>query len=201
MGYEHAKTYLHNYPGDGEVMDNQVTKTPDTGEVISFRGTFVNRIEWGGKSTKLRYYVYFRFAEHTEQEYHLDLFSSVFIANLRTESPVFFHIIRKRNTNGNIILEAEADLIISGTAYRLRVEWVLKGAISYMMGLEFKKSSFLIYPKSGVNPKPVCECVLYQSFLNRVKALLSTHLRRRDGTNGGLLKKYAMMSKFMDYEV
>lgn len=200
MGYEHAKGYLQICPESGEALDQDTTKTPDSGDVLSFRGTFRNEIEWEGKPTEVLYHVYFRFSE-ASGGYQLDLFSSINVVVFKREFPTCNHIVRKKNKNGVIILEAEADVIIFGKAYRLQVEWVLKGAISYILGLEFKKAKILVYTKTGVSPDQMCESALYQSFLSRLKSLYFTHLRMRNGTKGGIKKKYRMISKFMDYEV
>lgn len=200
MGYEDAKSYLSKAPQAGERMDRDATKNKEPGDTLSFRAVFAGRGKWDEEDTDITLYLHFRFFLSPDGPRRL-VFSSVFIAALHQEIPLYDHRHRFSQENNHQLLTIEAKLLIGGLEHDLTCRLKMDSPLDIMMGIGFKKCVVAIGRKDDEGEAPLFKGSLFQSAKQRLKNSYFTRVKTAKRKGGGMGKRYQMFSKFIRDEV
>ena len=200
MGYEDAKSYLSQASPSGERMDRDATKNNEPGDILSFRAVFSGKGKWGQEYTEVIHYLYFRFFLSPDGPQRL-VFSSVFIATLNKEIPLYNHRLQFSKNQTSISLNIEATLLIGDSEHCLICNIKMDSPIDIMMGIGFKKSNVTIGRKNGQGEVPLFRGDLFQNTRQRLKNCYFTRVKTAKGKAGGIGKRYKMFSKFIQDEI
>ncbi|MCL6258126.1 patatin-like phospholipase family protein [Aquiflexum sp. TKW24L] len=195
MGYAQAKKYLSKIPPNGEVMDGSATKNREPEYIYSMRAVFSGKTNNQSFPKMLKYSLYFRFAEFSENN-KLEVYSSLKLAGGNPEISGFDHTsTTSKSINGNN-LEIKSAILIDGKAHTIFVTTKLTHPIEILMGLNFKQLNFKMWDE---NDKLIFQTTLFQSIKDRVMAVYYSSLQTTFEKKIGLKKRFSTLKNFINY--
>jgi predicted acylesterase/phospholipase RssA len=195
MGYAHAKKYLSQIPIYGEVLDESATKNKEPEYTYSMRAVFSGKSNSQSLPEMMKYSLYFRFAEFPEN-HELEVYSSLKMPNSKVENSGFDHITSSTKSSKGINLEISSTIIIDRNVHKVIVSTILSNPLELGMGLNFKQLTFKMWDK---NDKLIFETILYQSILDRLKAVFYSSLKTTLTKGTGLKKRFSTLNNFINY--
>jgi predicted acylesterase/phospholipase RssA len=200
IGYENAKAHLAQVPLQHSPMDKNATRSMESGSVLSFRATFKGKLAWDSLDSEISYYLYFRFKELGEEQ-KLIAVSSIFIATLNGEFPVYDHQVKKFTYQGDNICEIQGKLVIRGEEYHIISMIKLHPPLEMILGIGFKQLFLTITKKQSNVQVPILQGRLFQSISDRLRACYFTSVKAEKGKAGSMGKRYQMIQKFVSHEI
>lgn len=200
IGYENAKARLTQVPLKDSPLDLTATMSNEPGSVLSFRATFTGKLKWESWDSEFSYYLYFRFKELGE-ELKLNAVSSICIATLKGEIPVFDHRIKKITHQGDILWEIQGKLMIKGDECPIKSMIKLPSPIEMLLGIGFKQLFLTIGKGQNNIQAPAVQGRLLQSVSNRLSACFFTMVKTEKGKAGGIIKRFQMIQKLLEHEI
>lgn len=197
MGYAHAKKYLSALPPKGESMEADATKNREPEFLYSFRASFSGKSKSPTKSQKLEYFLYFRFAEFRKHN-ELEVYSSLKLEDSVYEISCFDHLTDISTTSKGRKMEIQSSLLLEGKIHKVIVSTFLTNPSEILMGLNFKSLTFKILDE---NAKLITETILYQSILDRLKAVYFSSLKTTLSKSIGMRKRFSTLNNFINYGI
>ncbi|MCR9015686.1 patatin-like phospholipase family protein [Aquiflexum gelatinilyticum] len=197
MGYAHAKKYLSSIPPKGEFLEADTTKNREPEFLYSFRVSFSGKSKSPTKSQKMEYSLYFRFAEFREH-HELEVYSSLKLEDIHDEISCFDHLTEITNTTKGRKLEIQTSLILEGKVHKITVATVLTNPLEILMGLNFKDLTFKMWDE---NANLITETILYQSILDRLKAVYFSSLKSTLDKSIGIRKRFSTLKNLINYGI
>lgn len=195
MGYDHAKKYLSSNPPKGESMDDKATQNREPDILFSFRASFSGKSKNHSKQDKLKYSLYFRFAEFDDQNV-LEAYSSIKMAESEDEISGYNHFPTISKSEKGNQLEIKSNLMINGKIHSIMVSTMLTNPIEMLIGLNFKQLTFRMWDE---NDKLIIETVLFQTVADRLKANFFSSLKTTMSKRTGLKQRLTTIKNFMNY--
>lgn len=195
MGYAHAKKYLSTIPPQGESMDVVATQNREPDFLYSFRATFSGRSGNPSKTEKMKYSLYFRFAEFREKN-ELEVYSSLKLPISTYEISGFDHTTAFSNSKSGKQLEIQSSAMVDGKAYKVMVTTILTNQIEMFLGLNFKQIKLKMWDENG---KLILDSILYQSIIDRLKAVYFSSLKTTLNQRTGIRKRFSTLKNFINY--
>ena len=199
MGYSDTKDCLRSMPEEGVRMDQDASRMSEPGTRLCFRGIHSGELAWNGESTSITFFSYFRYSDFADNS-RLSIFSSLRIESIDLEIPVFDTETQISISEKVKILTSNSKFVIDKKTYRIQSVWELDSSIDILIGLGFKKMSIRIFSVDE-KKEEVAAGELFQSISDRLKGCLNANVRTEEGTNGGLVKRFKLISKFITHEV
>lgn len=190
MGYADAQSALKEMPKEGHEMNPAATSMKEPGDRLCIRGEFQNKLLWNEKEELITFHFYLRYSELLNDQ-EIEVFSSICIGD--EEIPLFNHQVGM--TSDNIVIKTQ--LMYKEDKVDLVITIPKPFALDLLLGLGFKK----IHINMIRMGEELLSDLLYQSTKSRLKSILTTNVRTKNGQAGGQRKKYKMMKNFVTYEI
>ena len=195
MGYAQAKKYISTVSDSGEIMDQTATQNLEPEFIYSFRAIFSGNASDNPKSEKLKYFVYFRFAEFSDQKI-IEVYSSLNYPDSNLEVSGFNHKIENTVKKNSSQLEIHSNIILDGKTHKLSIATELTNPWEMFIGLNFKQLTFKMWDENG---KLIHETTLYQSIMDRIKAANYSSLKTTQTKGSGIRKRFSTLKNFINY--
>jgi len=197
MGYAQAKEYLMNRSLKGEIMDFSATANIEPLYIYSQRAVFKGDIEWNSKSQKIKFAVFFRYAEF--QDYNrLESYSSLIFDNGNEDIPTFNSQISNSKLKEGNLLKIQSQIFIDSKLHKIEFTTLLTNPWEILLGLSFKRINFRLYDE---NDKLMVDAVLYQPMIDRFKSIYYSTLTTVLPRNSGIKKYLSVIKNFIAYEI
>ena len=195
MGYAHAKKYLSSIPPNGESMDSQATKNIEPEFLYSFRACFSGISTSPAIPGKLKCSLYFRFAEF-ESRNELEVYSSLKISERTHEISCFDHSSKFTKSAKGTKLDIQSSIVMDKKVYKIMASGIMTNPIELFIGLNFKQLTFKMWDE---NDKLILETILYQSIMDRLKAVYYSSLKTYTDKETGIKKRFSILKNFINY--
>ncbi|MCO6434453.1 patatin-like phospholipase family protein [Nitrosomonas nitrosa] len=197
MGYAQAKDYLKTLPESGESLDYRATQNDEPQFIFSLRGVFSGLVDQGSSTSLITYSLFFRFCTFPDKD-SLEVYSSVIFSRPKREIPTYDHQVNNiRCPEGNR-MTLHAKIMMDDKIHRIEISTVLTNPWELLLGLSFKKISFQIWDE---NDTLIVDAILYQSLMNRLKAVYYSSLKTVLTEKMSIKKRVAIIKKFIAHGV
>ncbi|AEL28082.1 patatin-like phospholipase family protein [Cyclobacterium marinum] len=199
MGYQNAKNYFKELPENGDALDFSATQTIDSGDYLCLPMEFSGEILEGTKSHQVIFYLFLRLS-HSDEFKILEAFSSLcFVENGEEMIGGETLVEMVKSVEGNDSIAIETALQGKSATYVLKTKLRCSGPRYWLLGLAFKSIDLKLF--SPLEKNDLMAGTLYQSFVSRLKGVILSLAKKRNGTNAGIAFKYRMLQKLLKNEV